>query len=150
MKRFKFELETLLTIRERAEKSVKEELAQKNAEIINAQNLFSDIEQNLRNLQNEEKEKRSDTADVISMRFSVSFRNKLKADLLQEGQTIQALQREAWIIQQRLIRSTQEKKALELLKEKRFLEWKKRNNIKEQSFIDDISGQGYIRKQKGT
>ncbi len=149
MKRFKFELETLLTIRTRAEQSVKEELARKNAEVLATQNKFSEIEESLRELQREEKEKRSVGANVTEMRFTVSYRNKLKGDLLRTGQNIQALQREAWIIKQRLIQATQEKKAIEILKEKKFLAWKKMNNIKEQGFIDDISGQGYIRKQKG-
>ena len=148
MKRFRFELEALLKLKDRAVESVKEELAHKNREILHAQEQFESIQKELKNFQAEQKEHRMAGSSVLEMRFSVNYRNKLKMDLLAGGKRVQNLQADAYIITQRLVKANQEKKSIDILREKRYLEWKKGLNAEEQRFTDDVSGQMYIRKQR--
>ncbi len=148
MKRFRFSLEALLEMRKREEEAVKLELAGKNQEIHQAEKNLRDIEKRLRVLQDEQLASREQITDVLLLRYSVSYRNKLKIDMLQTGQTIYELQNQRGDIRRRLTRATQRKRAIELIKEKRYREWLKENKLREQVFIDDVSQQGFIRKRR--
>lgn len=147
MKRFEFPLEALLEKRKREEEAVKLELAGKNKEITAAQNELLDIEKELRGLQEEEKRKRKQVKDVLPLKMSVSYRNKLKLDILKKGEDIHTLQMQRGDIRKRLVKATQKKRALELLREARYQEWLKENKRLEQVFLDDVSQQGFIRKK---
>lgn len=148
MKRFSFSLEALLEKRKQEEEEIKLELAKKNNEIYKAKNEIIDLATQLQNLQTEQKEKRKNISDVLQLKYSVSFRNKLKLDMLRKGRDIQELYRHLANIRQRLVKATQRKKAIELMRERRYRQWHKENKHREQVFIDDVSQQGFIRKQK--
>jgi len=148
MKRFMFSLEALLEKRKRAEEAVTLELANKNREIDAGQRTMQNLEQELKNLQEQQKKTRSSVTDVFTLKYAVSYRNKLKLDMLNKGQDIYRLQMERGDIRKRLIKATQKKKALEILKEKRYREWALENKQMEQLFLDDVSQQGFIRKQR--
>ncbi len=148
MRRFRFSLEALLEMRKREEEAVKLELARKNQEIYQVQNELNDFENQLQNLQAEQVKTREVVTDVLPLKLSVSYRNKLKLDMLNKGRVIYELQMQRGDVRQRLVKATQRKKAIELIREKRYQEWLKENKLREQVFIDDVSQQGFIRKQK--
>lgn len=148
MKRFEFPLEALLEQWKRREEAIKRELANKNREITATQGELLDIERELKNLQEEEKKIRESIKDVLPLKISVSYRNKLKLDLLKKGEDIYTLQMERGDIQKKLVQATQKKRALELLREKKYQEWLKENKRIEQVFLDDVSQQGFIRKKR--
>jgi flagellar FliJ protein len=148
MKRFEFPLEALLEKRKREEEAVKLELAEKNKEILAAQNELQTIEGELKGLQEEEKKRREQVKDVLPLKMSVSYRNKLKLDMLKKGEDIHTLQMERGDIRKKLVKATQRKRALELLRENRYQEWLKENKRLEQVFLDDVSQQGFIRKKR--
>ena len=148
MKRFEFPLEALLEKRKREEEAVKLELADKNKEITAAQNDILDLERKLKNLQEEQKKRRENIKDVLPLKMSVSYRNKLKLDMLKKGEDIHTLQMERGDIRKKLVKATQKKRALELLRENRYQEWLKENKRLEQVFLDDVSQQGFIRKKR--
>ena len=148
MKRFTFSLDVLLKKRMREEEEIKLELARKNSQIYGAQTELSECYEQLKQLQEEQKATRKTASDVMSLRLSVSFRNKLKMDILKKGQYIQDLQKHFANIQHRLVRATQKRKAIELIRKKRYRQWQKEYKIKEQGFIDDVSQQGFIRNKK--
>ena len=148
MKRFIFPLEALLEKRKREEDAVTLELANKNREISNAQQELYTSEEELKSLQEQQKKSRRYVTDVFILKYAVSYRNKLKLDMLKKGQDIYRLQMERGDIRKRLIRATQKKKALELLKEKRYRQWVLENKQMEQMFLDDVSQQGFIRRQR--
>lgn len=147
MKKFVFPLQTLLEIRSRIEESVKNELAKKNKEIFHAQEDLAGIKNKLAFLNKEQKKQRSERADIVSMRHSVTYRHKLTGDMVKKGEEIAGLRQEAEIVKKRLIKAKKEKRAIELVREKRFNEWKKQLKAEEQEFIDDISQKEYIRKK---
>lgn len=144
MKKFTFELATLLTIRTREEERIMRELAEKNRQILDQQNVLDRTAEELRELQASERKRRSEQESVMELRYSVAYRYKLKADLLNIGRGIQGLQAEAEEIRIRLTRATQAKKALEMVKAKKLAAWKKEATRKEQNFIDDVAQQRYI------
>ena len=148
MQRFRFSLETLLDLRRRKEEEVKLALAAKRGQIRKERQAMADMGEQLARMQQEQKEKRATTMDVASMRHAVAYRHKLKLDMLAEGRLIQALQQEAEDIRQQLIKATQQVRALELLRERRFEEWRKQYKAEEQGIIDDVSQQGFIRKKR--
>ncbi len=148
MKRFHFPLQALLEKRKREENAVKLELAHKNREIFQARQELVDYKTELEKLQKDQKETRENISDILPLRYSVSYRNKLKLDMLNKGQFIYELENQRGDIRQRLVKATQRKKAIELIREKRYQEWLKESKLKEQVFIDDVSQQGFIRKRK--
>ncbi|HLV32697.1 MAG TPA: flagellar export protein FliJ [Chitinispirillaceae bacterium] len=147
MKKFRFNLETLLDMRKKTEDRVKLQLAEKNREIINLQQELSSILDQLKDFQKKEVQNRIDkNIDPVLLRYSVTYRFRLKKEMLELGRRIDDLKADAWKINRKLIDAIKERRAIEILKEKRFLEWKKEYSLKEQEYIDDISQQGFIRK----
>jgi flagellar export protein FliJ len=82
------------------------------------------------------------------LRYSVSYRFKLKNDLLMISRKIDDMYAEAFEIQKKLIVAAKELRAIELIKERQIEQWKKEYRLHEQGIIDDISQQGFIRKSK--
>jgi len=148
MKRFTFELAALLTLRRREEERVMMELADKNREIIGKQQELDGVTADLKALQASEKKRRDGNETVLELRYSVAYRYKLKADMLALGRSIQDLLSEAETIRARLTKATQTRKALEMVREKKHAAWKKEASRREQNFIDDVSQQRYIARDR--
>jgi flagellar protein FliJ len=149
MKRFQFRLDTLLALRKRREEQVKLELGKKNQEISRSQEELKTFIAALKTLQSSEKEKRAEHQEtILELRYSVAYRFKLKQDIIKKGSQVEELGVQAAGIKKRLVKATQARRALELLREKKLSEWKKEYNTTEQGFIDDVSEQAFIRKTK--
>ena len=148
MKRFTFSLQALLKKRKHEEEEIKLELAGKNSEIYASQVELNEFYEQLKALQEDQKKNRKNTSDILSLKYSVSFRNKLKMDVLKKGQYIQELQKQFATIKHRLVMAKQRRKSIELIREKRYREWQKEYKLKEQGFLDDVSQQGFIRKKR--
>ncbi len=149
MKKFTFSLEALLQQRLRDEDLVKRELADINSVInIQQQELIS-LESQLKELQKSQVESRkSGTTNNTVLRYSISYRNKLKLDMMKKGHQIQESVAKASHIQNRLIEAVQKRKAVEILKEKKQEEWLAEVKKNEQKFLDDLAQQGYIRGRR--
>jgi len=148
MQRFRFTLETLLNLRRRKEEEAKLALAAKSAEVKKARQELADIGRQLKELQDQQKQERMKGCNVDSMRRGVAYRHKLKLDMLAKGNQIERLQQEAEAKRKDLVKATQKVRSLELLRERRYAEWRREFAREEQGFIDDVSGQGYIRRKK--
>ena len=148
MKRFIFNLQALLDKRNREEEEIKLELARKNIQIQDAKQEVYNLKTELEKLHYDQKNARRNTSDLVSLKFSVSYRNKLKLDMLRKNKGIHVLEKQQREIRQRLIHATQQKKAIELIRDKKYNEWLKEYQHREQVFIDDVSQQRFIRAQK--
>ncbi|MGD9201181.1 MAG: flagellar export protein FliJ [Chitinispirillia bacterium] len=148
MKRFEFNLQPLLDKRNREEEEIKMELARKNIQIQDLGQEIHKLKTELEKFQNDQKKTRENTSDLLSLKFSVSYRNKLKLDILDKGKDFQTFEKQQREIRQRLIHATQQKRAIELIKEKKYKEWLKEYQHREQVFIDDVSQQRFIRARK--
>jgi len=149
MKKFVFKLETLLTVKKNREDEVKRRLAEKNREAEAVRAEIARAESELKNFQRSVKEQRRGGGEsVAELRQSVSHRNALKVNLLKAGQKLDNVMVEAYGINQALVKAAQERRAVEIIREKRYEEWKRENAAAEQKFIDELSQQMYIRSRK--
>lgn len=148
MNRFRFRLEVLLDLRKRREEKIKLLLAEKNNMILSAQKHVNEVHDALKELQESEKSQRKQILSAVLLRHSISYRYKLKQDLVSAIRNLDDIKAEAYKINQALIIATQKRRAVELVKEKRFSEWKKKYNIYEQNIGDEISQQLFIRNKK--
>jgi flagellar export protein FliJ len=148
VKRFEFRLETLLALRQRREDEIKLELGKKIQGIMAARKELAEITEALKALQSEEKKKRPQTTSAVELRYGITYRFKLKKDILVKGRQIDDLQAQAHAIRAKLVKAKQERRAIEIVRERQYAVWKKAYRTQEQGFIDDVSQQGYIRRAK--
>jgi flagellar FliJ protein len=149
VKKFVFKLDTLLKVKKAKEDEVKRRLAKKNREAEAVRSEIEAAQNELKNFQSDVKEqRRGGVESVADLRQSVSYRNALKIKLLKAGQKLDNVMIAAYGINQELIKAAQERRAVEIIKEKRYEEWKKENAAAEQKFIDDLSQQMYVRANK--
>jgi flagellar FliJ protein len=148
MKKFRFSLQPVLSVRERKEEQIKLQYAAKIGQIVEIQKTREGIVRELKNLQESEKQNRADPKNTTMLRYSVAYRFKLKNDLLKISQKIDDLNAEAFEIQKQLILAAKDRRAIELIKERQVMQWKKEYRLNEQRIIDDISQQGFIRKTR--
>jgi len=140
MRRFHFTLEALLQLRKRKEDEVKRELAHKNREISQMQAEVKRVGAEIGELQRDSRSARSGTTiSVTDLRTWVAYRHKLMHDLAASGRRVEVLRGELGAIRTRLIQATKETRAVEILKDNRFAEWKKEYNSQQQEFTDDVS-----------
>ncbi len=151
MKKFSFPLEALLQQRLRDEDLVKRDLADANSLIYSLQQELSDSEIQLKELQKSQLEaRRNGTANNTVLRYSITYRNKIKIDMVRKGNEIQDAVGKASQIQNRLIEAVQRRKTVEILKEKKHEEWLEEIKKHEQKFLDDLAQQGYIRSRRNS
>jgi flagellar FliJ protein len=148
MKRFVFRLETLLELRKQTEEQIKLRLAEKNREIIEKRKILEAFYRELKELQSSEKTRRSGDEPVLLLRYSVAYRHKLKADILHTGRSIDDLRAAANAVRAELVEATKARKALEIIRERQVLAWRKKYRREEQNFIDDVAQQKYIRAHR--
>lgn len=147
MNKFRFRLEVLLDLRKKKEEKIKLTLAEKNHEVLSAVKLVNELHDGLKAFQENEKTSRSEHLDPVMLRYSITYRYTLKKKLTDAIRHVDDLKAEAFRIQKELIAATQKRKAVEIVKEKRLIEWKRKNHIVEQNFNDDISQQAFIRNK---
>jgi flagellar FliJ protein len=147
MKRFTFQLDALLKIRKRKEEEITIRLAAKHQQIAEAKQKVAELGEQLQQEQSLELQRRDHEPTLSAMRSSVLYRFNQKRQMLQVGQQVDRLYLEADAIQSQLTKAIQQRRVIELLRERRLEAWKKEGRRQEQIAIDDISQQGYIRKQ---
>jgi flagellar FliJ protein len=142
VKRFQFRLETLLNLRKRREEECKTQLGRKNHEIGTARLALDRLNRAFFELQASEKLKRVKTQNIIELRYSVSYRFKLRHDIMGQNHLLDTLNGQALEIRNRLIRAMQQRRAIELLRERKHEQWRVERNREEQSFIDEVALRG--------
>ena len=105
MKKFRFALQPVLSIRERKEEQIKLQYAAKIGQIVETQKTREGIIRELKNLQESEKQNRADAKNITMLRYSVAYRFKLKNDLLTISQKIDDMNAEAFEIHKQLIQA---------------------------------------------
>jgi flagellar FliJ protein len=148
VKRFEFRLETLRALRQRREDEIKQELGKKIQGIITARKELSEITEALKALQGEEKKNRPQATSAVELRYGIAYRFKLKKDILVKGRQIDDLQAQAHAIRAKLVKAKQERRAIDIVRERQYAAWKKAYRTQEQGFIDDVSQQAYIRRAR--
>jgi flagellar FliJ protein len=139
MKKFEFSLESILELRIREEDEAKAFLALQESEFQRIVNELGQKKQELQNFQKRDKEDRKTADSASELRYSVSWRNTLKLDLLKIGQKLQDVSLDIERARKKLTEATIKRKALETLRDKKKAQWQKEFNKNEQKFLDEIA-----------
>lgn len=135
MKKFKFSLEKVLSLREFEQNQAQIELGK-------AQSVVNDINEQLKFIASEivkSNESRANSADLnflLSVENYVNGLNYKKELLLEELAKAQLVLEEKRAI---VVEAIKKRKSLEKLKEKQFEEYKKQYNLEEEKILDEIS-----------
>ena len=135
MKKFKFSLEKVLSLREFEQNQAQIELGK-------AQSVVNDINEQLKFIASEivkSNESRANSADLnflLSVENYVNGLNYKKEMLLEELTKAQLVLEEKRAI---VVEAIKKRKSLEKLKEKQFEEYKKQYNLEEEKILDEIS-----------
>ena len=140
MKKFEFNLQSILELRVREEDEAKAFLMAQEAEYHKVNKEFHSKREELQNFQTREKETRKDDGSTAStLKFSISWRNTLKLDLLKLGQQLQDISIDVARAKDKLTEATIKRKSLETLRDKKKSQWQKEFNKNEQKFLDEIA-----------
>lgn len=148
MKKFSFRLEPLLSLRLRREEEVKHALGRKNNEIAAVRAAIVQLDDEFRRMQATEKKKRSEVRNAQELRYSTAYRFKLRGDIRERKRALIELNRQAEEIRKQLVAAKRDRRAVEIIRERRFGEWRHDYNQQEQKFVDEVSRQGFIRNGK--
>ena len=135
MKKFKFSLEKVLSLREFEEKQAQIELGK-------AQSVVNDLNEQLKFIaservkSNESRSKSSDLTFLMSIENYINGLDYKKELLIQELAKAQIILEEKRAI---VIEAIKKRKSLEKLKEKQFESYKKEYNKEEEKILDEIS-----------
>ena len=148
MKRFRFRLQTLLDMKQRREDELARKVAEKNDEIIRADKDLLKGRDRLARFQAEEKKQRAVALSPLLLRLSVLHRHNLQRDIEDQGRRIAGLKQELEAAVRSLTEAKKERRALEILRDKKREQWKLDYMQEERKFTDDVSQKGFIRKAK--
>jgi flagellar export protein FliJ len=139
MKRFRFKLQPLLSMKTKMEKDIARNLAIKNQETLLVKKQLEQCRDRLAAFQESEKSQREGFLDPQLLKMSVSYRYQLQHDILDKIHGIAGLEKEIRTITQSLIDAKKETRALEIIMEKKQAQWKKEYQRADRKFIDDLS-----------
>ena len=148
MKRFRFRLQTLLDIKIRTEDRIKRKLAEENSRVMAAARNMVELQEQLKQFQIDEKRQRLKSVTAGALRASINYRFKLQADIAGKNKQILDLKQSVQSMVRMLMEAKKETKALEILRDKKLVEWKHDNKLREQEFTDDVSQKGFIKKTR--
>lgn len=135
MKKFKFSLEKVLSLREFEEKQAQIELGK-------AQSVVNDLNEQLKFIaserlkSNESRSKSSDLTFLMSIENYINGLDYKKEKLIEELVQAQIILEEKRAI---VVEAIKKRKSLEKLKEKQFESYKKEYNKEEEKILDEIS-----------
>ncbi len=145
MKKFTFSLQAVLDMRKHREDDLKRTLADKLRQIGQVQKQLGTLAEDLRDFQKNELQQRAQAHDVVHLRHSVNYRNKIKLEMIRVGQQLDHMKADADGTRRTLVDATQQRRAIEVLKEKRYSQWRKDAAAREQEIIDDVSQSVFLR-----
>jgi flagellar FliJ protein len=149
MKKFRFPLQALLEVKSRKEDEKKRELAQVNARLLEEQNELQEIENQWNRLQEEERMRRQKGSSAEAMGRAVQYRIYLEQKGIAQDGVIRNVLAAREEKRQELVKASQEKKALENIRDRRQETWKQDYNRQQTKVLDDLCQIQFVRKQAG-
>lgn len=143
MARFDFKLQRVLEYKGYKEDQIKIELSQANQLYSQEEGILWDMEEKiddcLMRLQHEQIAKLNQTISIDELIWYHNYLSGLKQLIARQKKRLEELLAKIEEIRQRLIKASQEKRVLERLKEKKWLEFKEEIVRQEQSFLDEVA-----------
>lgn len=145
MKKFVFALESVLELKRRREEALLEELAKRVRAVNAAAQVLTDLREERRRVQIELRELLRGRVEVCRVRESQDYLAGVDGRILQQQAVVRRLNEEVKACRQRVIAATQERKALEKLRERQWQTYRQESLREEQTFLDELATQGYAR-----
>jgi flagellar FliJ protein len=137
MKKFEFNLQPVLNLKEQSEKIEKEKLAKVMAEINIQKEELHKLTKHLNEILEKTKVEMKEGTTIHKILESDVYVKKIQQMIEDKKLLIKKLEKDADFIKENLLKVSKEKKALENLKEKRFSEYQYLMAIEQNKFVDE-------------
>jgi flagellar FliJ protein len=148
MKKFLFNLQTLLEVRVREEDWAKQELAVALAEIEKVNRKIANLKTEVKYIEEQLVLRQKKSGTITNLTDCVYYLEVLQDKILCQQDERMRLQNVAADKRAAVIEASKKRKALEKLKDKQYAEWEEEYNKQEVALLDESGNVRYIR-QKG-
>lgn len=145
MPQFNFRLQKVLDVRKYKEEVKKQELAALLLEYQKEQEFLNYLKFNQDKYQKELREKQVGAIDVFELIFYYTYLFKLHQDIERQINTLCKLQEQIDLKREEVIQAQKERKIVEKLKDKKWIDFKKELDLSEQKFLDEIGINKFVR-----
>ena len=135
MKKFKFSLEKVLSLREFEQNQAQIELGK-------AQSVVNDLNNQLKYIASEIVRSNESRANSTDLNFLLSIENYINGLNYKKEILLEELAKAQLVLEEKraiVVEAIKKRKSLEKLKEKQFEEYKKQYNLEEEKILDEIS-----------
>ncbi|EIW01104.1 flagellar export protein FliJ [Thermoanaerobacter siderophilus] len=137
MKKFEFNLQPVLNLKEQSEKIEKERLSKIMAEINLQKEKLHNLTKHLNDVLEERKDEISKGTTALKIAESDAYVRKIQQMIEDKRNLIKKLEKDADLVRENLLKISKEKKALENLREKQFTEYQYLLNLEQNKVIDE-------------
>lgn len=137
MKKFEFNLQPVLNLKEQSEKIEKERLSKIIAEINLQKEKLHNLTKHLNEVLEETKDEISKGTTALKIAESDAYVRKIQQMIEDKRNLIKKLEKDADLVRENLLKISKEKKALENLREKQFTEYQYLLNLEQNKVIDE-------------
>ena len=145
MKKFQFNLESVLKVREREEKLSLQEFERARRDVIELKQYLAKLEQE----RNEVKTQPEQLCSITDVENTHYYFQDIKRQIAEKQDDLMRLNNIMEERRQALAAKSKDRKVLENLKEKSFAEWQQEFRRVEQNNMDEIAVTRFIRQQEG-
>lgn len=138
MPRFQFRLQRVLNLKEQKEQAIKEELAWLKKKEWEKQQEIQSMKETLRGCEEALLKKEEEPFYIHDILFYLAYREKLCNEIKREEEKLQNLQKEIEDTRERLIAASKEKRVLQRLRERRWLQYVEECEKEEQGILDEV------------
>lgn len=148
MRKFAFSLESVLDLKRRREEALLEELAKRVRSANAAEEALKELREQRRRAQAEWRKLLRGRIEVEKVRSAQDYVAWLDGRIERQRTVVQRLQDEVRLCRQQVVAASQERKALERLRERQWEAHQREYRREEQAFLDELATQGYARQEK--
>lgn len=145
MAKFNFDLENVLKVKKIRENQAKASLLSLQKHYQEEENVLKKMEEDYLYYQRDLSEKKQTACELAELKLYADYFQKALLDIAQQKDVLSELEQKVSRQRDELVTKVKERKILENLKEKKYLQFKKELLHKEQNFLDEIATNKYAR-----
>ncbi|MFP4521796.1 MAG: flagellar export protein FliJ [Fibrobacterota bacterium] len=146
MKKFEFRFSALLRSLENKEEKARKDFAEASGRFMRGSEKLTEYSREYEEYQDKESGDRPSGSDIEHMRNYISYMFKIKGDIYTQKRVCDNLRAVMEKKRKILAEASREKKSLEILRDKKYRDYKKAVNKEYSRINDEIGGQLYNRK----
>lgn len=149
MKKFRYRLAPLLTVREHTEKQRQKEHAQALQQVYDQQQMLQQTARRIRETVAAAQAADSDRPNVVLAQMASRYVAKLRRDSINGTELLRAYQTEAERRRLLLVEATKEKRKLEKYRDKLKERYYRELDLVERKELDEVAGRAFVHRQAG-